>query len=135
MDSVDAAIEILRKLKSLGLRIALDDFGTGYSSLSRLSSLPLDKLKVDQSFVQHIERDQASRAVTEAIIALGCALKLDVVGEGIESEDALRYLQQHGCNQAQGFWFSRPLPALEFARWCRHNTSSIDRVRTKYLFI
>lgn len=68
--------------------------------------------------MQHIERDQASRAVTEAIIALGCALKLGVVGEGIESENALRRLQQHGCIQAQDFWVSHPLPPSEFARWC-----------------
>jgi EAL domain-containing protein (putative c-di-GMP-specific phosphodiesterase class I) len=74
----------------------------GLLSLSRLSSLPLDKLKVDQSFVRRIERDQVSRAVTEAILALGRSLKLDVVGEVIESEHVLHYLQEHGCNLAQG---------------------------------
>jgi diguanylate cyclase (GGDEF)-like protein len=129
MDNVDDAVEILNRIKSLGVKVALDDFGTGYSSLSSLSSLPLDKLKVDQSFVRRIERDKASRTVTEAIIALGHSLKLEVVGEGIESEDVLRYLRTHGCNQAQGFWFSQPLPPEEFAEryweeWCKHNGCS-----------
>ncbi|OWW18457.1 hypothetical protein AYR66_00440 [Noviherbaspirillum denitrificans] len=117
MENLNEAIEILKKIKSLGVKVALDDFGVGYSSLSSLTNLPLDKLKVDQSFVQHIERDQASRAVTEAILALGHSLKLDVHGEGIESENALLYLEEHGCNQAQGYWFSRPLPPNEFVRW------------------
>ncbi|GAB3550621.1 hypothetical protein GCM10027343_33870 [Noviherbaspirillum agri] len=119
MENIDDAVAILNRIKSLGVKVALDDFGTGYSSLSSLSSLPLDKLKVDQSFVRRIERDQASRAVTEAIIALGRSLKLNVVGEGIESENALRYLEEQGCNQAQGYWFSQPLPPAEFAAWCR----------------
>jgi diguanylate cyclase (GGDEF)-like protein/PAS domain S-box-containing protein len=117
MESVEDAVEILQRIKSLGVRIALDDFGTGYSSLSSLSSLPIDKLKVDQSFVRRIEGDQASRAVTEAIIALGRSLRLDVVGEGIESAFTLQYLQEHGCHQAQGFWFSQPLPPAAFVAW------------------
>ena len=119
MENVADAVEILNKIKSLGMKVALDDFGTGYSSLSSLTSLPLDKLKVDQSFVRSIERDTASRAVTEAIIALGRSLKLEVHGEGIESEHALHYLAEHGCTQAQGYWFSAPLPPLEFTEWCR----------------
>ncbi|HZW13333.1 MAG TPA: EAL domain-containing protein [Noviherbaspirillum sp.] len=119
MENLDEAVKILNKIKSLGVKVSLDDFGTGYSSLSSLSSLPLDKLKVDQSFVRRIENDQASRVVTEAIIALGRSLRLEVIGEGIESENALRYLQEHGCDQAQGYWFSHPLPASEFAQWCR----------------
>lgn len=123
MENIDEAVEILNRIKSLGVKVALDDFGTGYSSLSSLTSLPLDKLKVDQSFVRRIGHDQASRSVTEAILSLGRSLKLNVHGEGIESETALRYLKFHGCNQAQGYWFSRPLPALEFARWYREEWS------------
>jgi diguanylate cyclase (GGDEF)-like protein/PAS domain S-box-containing protein len=121
MEDLDNAVAILDRIKSLGVKVALDDFGTGYSSLSRLSSLPLDTLKVDQSFVRRIESDQASRAVAEAIVALGRSLKLEVIGEGIESEGALRYLQTLGCNRAQGFWFSRPLPASELTEWCRRH--------------
>jgi EAL domain-containing protein (putative c-di-GMP-specific phosphodiesterase class I) len=119
MDNVEDAIETLNDIKSMGIKIALDDFGTGYSSLSHLSNLPLDKLKVDQSFVRRIGHDRASRAITEAIIALGRSLDLEVVGEGIDSEDALSYLQQQGCDQAQGFFISRPLPAEEFGHWYR----------------
>lgn len=119
MDSMEDAVEILNRIRSAGIRIALDDFGTGYSSLSHLSHLPLDKLKVDQSFVRRLEHDRASRAITGAIITLGRTLNLEVVGEGIESEAALDYLLQHGCNQAQGFYISHPLPAAAFAGWYR----------------
>lgn len=135
MENIDNAIEILNRIKSLGVKVALDDFGTGYSSLSSLSTLPLDKLKVDQSFVRRIGRDQASRAVTEAIIALGRTLQLNVVGEGIESDDALQYLQKHGCDQAQGYWFSQPLPADQFMQWyneqwaMKTGTDDWDRVK------
>ncbi|OWW22259.1 EAL domain-containing protein [Noviherbaspirillum denitrificans] len=124
MENIDEAIRILNDIKSLGVKVALDDFGTGYSSLASLTSLPLDKLKVDQSFVRRIEGDAASRAVTEAIIALGRSLKLDVHGEGIESESVLHYLREQGCNQAQGYWFSKPLPASEFALWCRSKAAA-----------
>ncbi|HZW13340.1 MAG TPA: EAL domain-containing protein [Noviherbaspirillum sp.] len=117
MENIDEAVGILNRIKSLGVKVALDDFGTGYSSLSSLTSLPLDKLKVDQSFVRRIERDPACRTVTEAIIGLGRSLRLSVHGEGIESEDALLYLEEHGCNQAQGYWFSKPLPPAEFVHW------------------
>ncbi len=119
MENLDDAVDIMRAIKSLGVRIALDDFGTGFSNLSNLSCLPLDKLKVDRSFVSGIESDQASRAVIEAIIALGHCLQLEVVGEGIESESVLSYLREHGCDQAQGFLFSKPLPEQEFSHWYR----------------
>jgi len=117
MENVDDAVILLKRFKSLGVKVALDDFGTGYSSLSSLTHLPLDKLKVDQSFVRQVEHDPASRAVTEAIIALCRSLKLDVHAEGVESDAALRYLQDHHCNHAQGFLFSKPLPAHAFMQW------------------
>ncbi|WP_437126189.1 bifunctional diguanylate cyclase/phosphodiesterase [Noviherbaspirillum album] len=123
MENIDEAIAILNRIKSLGVKVALDDFGTGYSSLSHLSSLPLDKLKVDQSFVRRIGCDHSSQLVTEAIIALGRSLKLEIIGEGIESEDAFLYLKEHGCNHAQGYWLSRPLPADQFAEWCTQQIS------------
>ncbi|TFW05569.1 GGDEF domain-containing protein, partial [Oxalobacteraceae bacterium OM1] len=119
MENVDDAIRTLERVRECGIRVALDDFGTGLSSLSHLSNLPLDKLKVDQSFVQRLQSDRASRAITGAVIALGRTLNLQIVGEGIESPDALAYLQQHGCDQAQGFLISHPLPPAEFAQWCR----------------
>ncbi|MFC4932752.1 bifunctional diguanylate cyclase/phosphodiesterase [Massilia sp. GCM10023247] len=116
MENVADAVRILQDLKALGVRIALDDFGTGYSSLSSLSSLPLDKLKIDQSFVRGIETNPANRAVIDAIIALGKSLNLELVAEGIETEAAWRYLQERGCHQGQGYHFSRPLPAPELRK-------------------
>lgn len=121
MESVDEAIEILEHIKSLGVKIALDDFGTGHSSLSNLGVLPLNKLKIDQSFVRRIECDQTSRVITNAIISLARTLHLEVVGEGIESDETLRYLDNQACDQAQGFLFSKPLPADAFARWYRQH--------------
>lgn len=119
MDSMEEVVAILTGIRQAGIRIALDDFGIGYSSLSHLSHLSIDKIKIDQSFVRRLDQDRASRAITGAIITLGRTLNLDVIGEGIESAGALHYLQQNGCNQAQGFFISRPLPAAAFADWCR----------------
>lgn len=120
MEDMDRAIEQLIEMKSLGVKIALDDFGTGYSSLRYLSRLPIDKIKVDKSFVYDIERDPISRSITDAIIALGRTLNLEVVAEGIESPTVLRYLQEHGCNQAQGYYVCEPVAAEAFEDWYRH---------------
>ena len=119
MDDIEHAIDVLRTLKQLGIRISLDDFGTGYSSLSYLSRLPLDQIKIDQSFVQHIQTETVERAITDAIIALVTTLGLDIVAEGIESEEVLNYLRVQGCHQAQGFHICRPLSGDEFATWYR----------------
>ena len=117
MDDIEHAVRVLGALKELGIRISLDDFGTGYSSLSYLSRLPLDKIKIDQAFVQRIETDTAGRAITDAIIALGRTLGLEIVAEGIESEAVLTYLRKQGCHQAQGFHVCNPLSGDEFAAW------------------
>lgn len=117
MENLEGAIDALYHLKTLGITIALDDFGTGYSSLNYLSRLPLDKIKVDKSFIQRIEHDASSRAITEAVIALGRTLNLEVVAEGIESEETMIYLRQHGCSQAQGYHVCRPLSAAGFEAW------------------
>lgn len=119
MDNIPETVAKLRQLQTIGIRISLDDFGTGYSSLSYLGSLPLDKLKIDRSFIHAMASDKRSRSITEAIIALGRTLNLKVVGEGIESEESMNFLRDFGCDQAQGFLFSQPLPAQEFASWCR----------------
>lgn len=119
MDDLDRAVEQLEQVKSLGIKIALDDFGTGYSSLSYLSRLPIDKIKVDKSFVYRIESDVASRTITNAIIALGHTLHLETVAEGIESASVLQYLRLHGCNHAQGFHVCVPVAAADFESWYR----------------
>ncbi|MGZ5856136.1 MAG: bifunctional diguanylate cyclase/phosphodiesterase [Burkholderiaceae bacterium] len=125
MENIAETVEKLNHLQSMGVRISLDDFGTGYSSLSYLSSLPLDKLKIDQSFIRMMMSSQTSRSITEAIIGLGRTLNLKVVGEGIESEESMEYLKDYGCDQAQGFLFSKPLPANEFEAWTRKHVSGL----------
>ena len=121
MENLDLAIDVLTRLQGLGVKIALDDFGTGYSSLNYLSRLPIDKIKVDKSFVQRLEHDTASRAITQAIIALGRTLELEVVAEGIESEVALHYLRSLGCSHAQGYHVCKPVNANTFETWYRRH--------------
>ncbi len=125
MEDIDHAVAILEQFRRRGIKVSLDDFGTGYSSLSHLSRLPLDKIKVDKSFVRRLETDNASRAVTDSIIALGRALNLEVVAEGIESADELDYLRDRGCDQVQGFYVCKPLPGEAFQSWYR----SFDQAR------
>lgn len=117
MSQVEDAVGTLASLKKLGVKIALDDFGTGYSSLSHLSYLPIDKLKVDQSFIQNIDTDARSLAIAETVIALGKKLNVEVVAEGIESEKALRLLSERECGLGQGFLIGEPMPAEAFAEW------------------
>ena len=124
MENLPDTVITLNSLKALGIRIALDDFGTGYSSLSYLSNLPLDKLKIDQSFIRRIDQSETNQLIADAIIGLGRSLHLQVVGEGVESEQAMRYLREHGCNQAQGYLLSRPLPAHDFEAWFRRHLQS-----------
>jgi EAL domain-containing protein (putative c-di-GMP-specific phosphodiesterase class I) len=104
------AIAILKDLKGLGVRIAIDDFGIGYSSLSRLKDLPVDKIKIDRAFVADLHCDRDSASITRAIIALGHALGLTVVAEGVETEEQLAILAREACDQVQGFLLGRPQP-------------------------
>jgi diguanylate cyclase (GGDEF)-like protein/PAS domain S-box-containing protein len=101
-------IEQLKRLNDLGISVSIDDFGTGYSSLSYLKSLPVNKLKIDQSFIRDIPDDQDDVAISEAIIALGRALKLRVIAEGVETQRQVEVLIDKGCDEAQGFFYSKP---------------------------
>jgi EAL domain-containing protein (putative c-di-GMP-specific phosphodiesterase class I) len=94
--------------------IALDDFGTGYSSLSYLKRFPIQRLKIDQAFIRDLEHDADDRQITKAIVGLGHSLALDVVAEGVETQGQLAFLDGLGCDIAQGYLFSRPLPAAAF---------------------
>ena len=108
----EAAVETLQALKSLGVAMAIDDFGTGYSSLSRLKQFPVDSLKIDKSFVHDIQNeDGVNEGIASAVISLAHSLKLKVVAEGVENDTQLRHLRSRGCDEIQGFYLSRPLPA------------------------
>jgi diguanylate cyclase (GGDEF)-like protein len=124
----DSAPEVrkLRLLRSAGVKIAIDDFGTGYSSLSRLSSLPIDTLKIDRSFVTPLPQDPG-RILVKTVISLARAFNLTTVAEGVEKQEQLDFLWQAGCDQSQGYLHSRPVPADEFARLIEHGNGQLIR--------
>ena len=115
-DDLSRASTILRRLKSLGVKIALDDFGTGYSSLSYLQSFPFDKIKIDKSFVWMIQKNPQSAAIIRAIVQLGRGLSMDVVAEGVETLDQLGFLTEEGCDILQGYLIGRPYPIEQYAK-------------------
>jgi diguanylate cyclase (GGDEF)-like protein/PAS domain S-box-containing protein len=115
MHDIDRAVENLRAMKGLGVRVAIDDFGTGYSSLSQLKRFPVDTLKVDRSFIRDIPGNTEDRAITEAIISMGKSLGVVVVAEGVETAEQQAFLSGRACDEMQGFYFSRPSPPNEFA--------------------
>jgi EAL domain-containing protein (putative c-di-GMP-specific phosphodiesterase class I) len=107
-------VEVLEGLSALGVRLAIDDFGTGYSSLAQLKHLPIDTLKIDQSFIRDIPGDSDGEAITSAIISMAHTLKLKVIAEGVERPEQLRFLQARDCDDWQGNLFSPAVPANEF---------------------
>ncbi|MDD5176214.1 MAG: EAL domain-containing protein [Sterolibacterium sp.] len=127
MNNLDSAVRTLTELKQLGLKISLDDFGTGYSSLSYLKRFPIDQLKIDQSFVRDLTSDADDMAICVAIINLAHNMKLTVIAEGVETTAQLNYLRLNGCDEIQGYHFSWPLPADDFAQLLREGkTLSAD---------
>jgi EAL domain-containing protein (putative c-di-GMP-specific phosphodiesterase class I) len=116
MKRVDSTAAILQTLRKSGVQVAIDDFGTGYSSLSYLRRFPIDALKVDQSFVRQIVGGGDDAAIVTAVISMAQSLKLRVVAEGVETLEELKFLRSHGCEEAQGYYFSRPVPAQQFAK-------------------
>ena len=111
MQDAEFAASLLNRLKSLGINISIDDFGIGFSSLASLKRLPIDALKIDQSFVRDVSSDRDDANLVKAIITLGHNLRLKVVAEGVETEDQLRFLEVLGCDEIQGFFYSKPVPA------------------------
>jgi len=114
MKDINQTINLLQQLKDLGVELAIDDFGTGYSSLSYLKRFPVHRLKVDRSFIMNVTESPEDASITGTIIQLGHAIGLNVIAEGVETEDQVNFLTRAGCDEFQGYYFSRPLPASEF---------------------
>jgi diguanylate cyclase (GGDEF)-like protein/PAS domain S-box-containing protein len=114
MSNAEETITVLQNLKKLGIQISIDDFGTGYSSLAYLKRFPIDKLKIDIAFVREVTSNPDDAAIVLAIINMAHSLKLQVIAEGVERDAQLAYLRRHGCDEMQGYYFSRPLPEDEF---------------------
>jgi diguanylate cyclase (GGDEF)-like protein/PAS domain S-box-containing protein len=121
MQDAKATALVLNALKELGVQLALDDFGTGYSSLSYVRRFPIDTLKVDRSFVRNLTRDADDASVVSAVINMGQSLHMRVVAEGVETREQLLFLKEHDCTEAQGYHFSRPLKAENFAQLLRQS--------------
>lgn len=113
MSDQSRCLQILRKLKAMGIAIAMDDFGTGYSSLGTLHAFPFDKIKLDQSFVRRIPDDTLAAAIVKTVLALGHSMNVPVLAEGIETEEQLRFLIDEGCSEGQGYLFAKPLPLAQ----------------------
>ena len=121
MQNSERAAQVLASIKRIGVRLGLDDFGVGHSSLTQLKRFPLDTLKVDRSFIREVPGDPDDRAITEAIIAMGRSLSLTVVAEGVETEEQVAFLRERACDEMQGDYFSKPLPASQFAELLRRH--------------
>jgi EAL domain-containing protein (putative c-di-GMP-specific phosphodiesterase class I) len=113
----EKAIGMLQAMREMGIRITMDDFGTGYSSLSYLKRFPISSLKIDRSFIAEVLSDADDAQISRAIIAMAHGMKLKVVAEGVETAEQLEFLRREGCDEAQGYYFARPMPAEEFSRW------------------
>ena len=125
LTDVDSTIEKMQQLKNYGVGFSLDDFGTGYSSLSYLKRLPLNELKIDQSFVRDVLEDPNDAAIVRTIIALGSSMGLQVIAEGVETPEQRAFLQQHGCHAWQGYLLSRPVPVAEFVALVRQQEAVV----------
>ncbi len=119
IQDAEDTLEVVRRLKALGVRLSVDDFGTGYSSLTYLKRFAVDKLKIDQSFVRDLVGDPDDAAIVRAIIQMARSLKLKTIAEGVESEEQGDLLRMYDCDEIQGYWFSRPLPAAQLEEFVR----------------
>jgi EAL domain-containing protein (putative c-di-GMP-specific phosphodiesterase class I) len=131
MDDPLGAIAVMDNLHERGIRMSIDDFGTGYSSLNYLKRFPVYKLKIDQSFVRNLTEDPENKAIVVAVISLAGALGLQTLAEGVETEEQLAFLREKGCNEVQGYYFSKPLPADEFERLLRERRKLVCPAATE----
>jgi EAL domain-containing protein (putative c-di-GMP-specific phosphodiesterase class I) len=123
MQDADSTATVLQALKAMGVKLALDDFGTGYSSLSYLARFPIDTLKIDQSFVHKMLSNTNDASIISAVISMGKSLNRRVIAEGVETEQQLGFLQARRCNEGQGYYFSHPLNAEDFAKFAKARAS------------
>ncbi|WP_207562579.1 sensor domain-containing protein [Sulfurimonas aquatica] len=130
MKKPEEAISILNQVSALGITLAIDDFGTGFSSLSQLKRLPIDKLKIDRSFVKELPNDEEDVAISKAIIALAKTLDLHLIAEGAETIEQVNFLMNHGCDYIQGYYFSKPLPQKEMREYIiKHSQQIIENTK------
>jgi diguanylate cyclase (GGDEF)-like protein len=120
MENVNHAISVLECIRDIGVRISMDDFGTGHSSLAQLKNIPLHELKIDKSFIMPMREDEQNAAIVRTTIELAHSMGLEVVAEGVENEDTLRQLSEAGCEQAQGYFMSKPVSPEDLIQWCRN---------------
>jgi diguanylate cyclase len=138
MSNAETSVSLLKELSALGVVVAIDDFGTGYSSMSYLQRFPIDKLKIDRSFISAVASNPDDASIVRAIISLAHGLRLKVIAEGVESEEQLNILRRLGCDQYQGFYRSAAIPAMEIERQVRQapraragEEAEIDRTQSK----
>jgi EAL domain-containing protein (putative c-di-GMP-specific phosphodiesterase class I) len=124
----EKATEILSYLSEQGFKLSIDDYGTGYSSLAQLKQLPVQELKIDRSFVQHLSTDESDKIIVHSTLELAHNLGLSVVAEGIEDEPTLLWLKSLGCELAQGFFISKPLPVDILNLWMENTSYNINRI-------
>ena len=126
IDASDQVLQQLQALKALGIRLALDDFGTGFSSLAYLSRFPLDVLKIDRGFVDQISENSQNRVIVRSTLNLAHDLGLSVVAEGVETAQQRDWLVEQGCDELQGYLFSKPVPEDEFERWVLQRATRVE---------
>jgi len=116
----EETIQTLRELKAMGIHLYIDDFGAGYASLRYLKSFPVDGIKLDQSLIQNLPHSTNDAAIVMAVISLAKALGLQIIAEGVESQEQVDFLEEHGCDAMQGYWIAPPLPANESTQHMVH---------------
>ena len=139
MSNAETSVALLERLSELGVVVAIDDFGTGYSSMGYPQRFPIDKLKIDRSFISDVASNSGDASIVRAIISLAHGLRLKVIAEGVESEDQLSILKRMGCDQYQGFYRSAAVPAADIEKFVRRDAdhrqtaaeSDIDRTQSK----
>jgi EAL domain-containing protein (putative c-di-GMP-specific phosphodiesterase class I) len=125
LDDPTGASQIMDRLHAQGIRLLIDDFGTGYSSLSQLRRFQVSKLKIDRSFINDLQNNPEDRAIVRAIISMARALDMLTLAEGVESAWQMDFLREEGCEEIQGFYFSRPLPADDFETFVRRHHQTL----------